>query len=148
MAAEKINASGLRALRNAFKATGDRAWDRRMGKVHKRIAERVVTAARPGIAAVSSSTAGAVSAVTSALGARIKVDRADVPQAAGVIFGSGSNVQRRGPSGRVFVGYNQFRSWWAGPYHLWPELDSLRDSIAEEYAAEVQQFLTDHGVPR
>lgn len=144
----KVNAAGLYALRKAFKAMGSRSFDRHMSKVHKQIAKRVIDAAKPGLAAQSSDVAAAVSPQTSATGARIKVDAVNVPWAPGTIFGAGHNFPRIGPSGRRWRGYNQFRSWWGGPYHIWPEVDEVREAIATDYAAEVHRFLDEQGVPR
>lgn len=144
----KIDVTGLRALRKAFAAAGTPGFNAYMAKANHTIAKRVIDAARPGIAAQSSRVAAAVTAMRSAAGARIKIDHASVPWAAGVIFGAGTDLERRGPSGRVFVGYNQFRHFLGGPYHIWPELDQMRDAIADAYQEHVQEFLDRMGVPK
>lgn len=149
MPAAKIGVQNLRALRRAFRASDGKAFDRYLAKVHKRIAADVVNAARPGIAAVSSTTAAAVEAVTSATGARIRVSREQAPMAAGVIFGAIRTKRRIGPSGRVYRGYAQFRQFRQNdPYHLWPELDTMREHIADEYVGAINEFFDQQGVPR
>lgn len=142
-----IRAAGLLNLRQAFKRSQGTAFDRFLAKAHQQIADQVVAAAKPGIAQVSSSTASATTAVKSASGAKVRVDRNEVPYAGGVIFGAVQNIRRVGPSGRRFRGYNQFRPWHAGPYHIFPELDPLRDQIADDYIQAIDDFFSSQGVP-
>lgn len=144
----KVGARGLRELRRAFKAMGDKSFDRHFAQVHKRIAQQVIDAARPGVAEQSSRVAASMRAVTSATGAKVRVGGPDTPWAAGLIFGAARNRDRLGPTGRHYSGYNQFRSWWAGPYHIWPEVDELRDTIADDYAKAIDEFFGEQGVPR
>lgn len=145
---DKIRAAGLTALRRAFKNTSGKAFDKYLAKVHRKIAQDVVSAAKPGIAAVSSTTAAAVEAVTSAAASKIRISREEAPMAGGVIFGAIRTKRRIGPSGRVFRGYAQFRQFKGEPYHLWPELDAMRDTIADNYIKAINDFYDSEGVPR
>lgn len=143
---KKIDAGQLAALRKAFAAAGTKDFDKWVGRIHQQLAQLVVDRTRSAVSSESSSTASALSASRSATGARIRISGA-VPQAAGVIYGAGHNVPRVGPSGRKFLGYNQFRVASAGPYYLWPQLDELRDEIARMYADALDGYLTKNGVP-
>lgn len=145
----KVGVKNLRALRRAFRNTGSKSFDRYIAKVHRDIAKQVVSAAKPGIAAESSTTAAAVEAVTSSAGAKIRVSREAAPMAGGVIFGAIRTKRRVGPSGRAWTGYKQFRQFrQAEPYHLWPELNAMRESIADGYLEAVNDFFDSQGVPR
>lgn len=149
MGPEKIRVAGLKSLRAAFKGTGSKKFDKHLAKVHRKIAQDVVSASKPALVAVSSTTAAAVIAVTSATGARIRISRQGAPMAAGVIFGAVRDRRRIGPSGRAYVGFRQFRQFSSEePYHLWPELRAMRESIADEYQQSIDQFFSDQGVPK
>lgn len=147
MSVGRVNVRGLRALRQALRATSGKDFDRYLAKAHKLIAQEVVEKARPGIAAKSPQTAAATRAMSSATGARIAVSRADAPMAAGIIFGAVQNILRQNRRG-TYHGYNQFRPWHAGPYHLFPEADAMAAEMGQAYLDTIQQFLDAQGVPR
>lgn len=153
MSGGRVNVRGIRELRKAFAvASRGKGFDRYLAKAHQRIAQQVVDESRPGIAAQSSGAASAVTAVRSAARAAIAVDRATDPKVGGIIFGATHNMprRRRTPSGgsTLYRGYNQFRSWHAGPYHIFPEVDRMGEQIAADYLAVVNEFFDDQGVPR
>lgn len=146
MAGAMMRAAGLTQLRKAFKDTGSKQFDKYLAKVHRKIATDVVDASRPALAAVSSTTAGAVQAMTSATAAKIRISREEAPMAAGVIFGAIRTKRRIGPSGRAYRGYAQFRQYDnVEPYHLWPELRAMHESIADEYLKSINEFFEDQG---
>lgn len=161
-----IDASGIIALRKAFKAMGSKKFDRQLRAAHLMIAQQVVAASKPNVAAESRTVADAMEAKGSAAGARISISQADAPQAGGVIFGAyhnrwrlaGVRIRRserirhlRADAARkagFFRGYNQFQPWRPGQaYHIFPELDELRDQIAADYVQVIDEFLSSEGVP-
>lgn len=148
----KIDATGLKNLRGAFKQMGSKEFDRFLKKAHTEIAQKVVDKARPGIAAQSSSSAGAVVAVKSATKAAIRIDRNVTPQAAGVIFGAHRDRPRlinNANGTRTILGWNQFRPFRRDEaYHIWPELDEIRGDIAQAYVEQIGEFLDSQGVHR
>jgi len=146
--AGKIDTSGLRALRKAFKNTGSKDFDKHLRAAHVKIAEQVIAAARPGVAAQSSRVAASMQPVRSAVGARIRVGGPDLPWTGGLLFGAMKDQERRTTRGTM-KGWNQFRPWTRGEaYHIWPEVDQVRDEIADTYTEGVHDYLTAQGVPR
>ncbi len=146
MAAAGIRVKGLRELRKAFKAAGSKDLDKHLKTAHVKIAKVILDKARPGLAAQSTSVAASARVINSAAAARIKVDNV---RAGGTIFGAHQNQPRIGPSGRRFVGYNQFRPVARDmPYHIFPEADEVLEPIADEYEKALVAFLDEQGVPR
>lgn len=148
----KVRVADLRVLRKAFRASGTKEFDKHLTKVHRKIARDLVNASRPGLAAVSSTTAGAVTVMTSATAAKIKVSREDAPMAAGVIFGAIRTKRRIAvrKSGRSYgyIGFRQFRQWSGEePYHIWPEMRTMHDQVADGYIRSVDEFFGKQGVP-
>lgn len=144
----KVVTPGLASLRKAFRAMRSNEFDKYMRRVHRRIAEQVVEKSQPGIAAESSTAAAAVAPISSAVGGRIRLDLGAAPNVAGIVFGAHHDQPRVGPTGRTFQGYNQFTQWRGEPYHIWPEVDAMREQIADEHVRAIDQFLDDQGVPR
>ena len=162
-----IDASGLKQLRRAFKAIGSKEFDRKMGQAHQAIAQQVIDRARPGLASESTRAAAALTAMRSATGAKIKVSPQDAPQAGGLIFGAHhdrwrrAGVRVRSQAGirharpdimhkAGFVkGYNQFPEYRENePYHIFPEVDELRDQITADYQQVIDEFLGEQGVSK
>lgn len=161
-----IDASGIIALRKAFKAMGSKKFDRQLRAAHLMIAQQIVATAKPNVAAESRTVAAAMEAKGSATGAKISISQADAPQAGGVIFGAyhdrwrhaGVRIRRYerirhlradvAHKAGFYRGYNQFQPWRPGQaYHIFPELDELRDEIAADYARVIDEFLSSEGVP-
>lgn len=143
-----VRIRGLKELRRAFKATGGSAYNNYMRKVFQRLAQRVVDASKPEIASESGSAAAAVTAIKSAVGGRIRLDGDQAPNLLGLVFGANQNRPRIGPTGRTFVGYNQFPQYDGRPRHIWPEVDDLRDEIADDVLKAIDQFFDSQGVPK
>jgi len=143
-----VHSPGLEQLRKAFRAAGSKAFDNHMKKVHQRLAQMVVDASKPGIAAESNRAAGAVTAIKSAVGGRIRLDATAAPMLPGIVFGAYQGRPRVGPTGRQFTGYNQFPSYDGTPRHIWPEVDELREKIADLHIEAIDSFLDSQGVPQ
>lgn len=144
----KVVTPGLASLRKAFRAMRSSEFDKYIRRVHRKIAEQVVDKSKPGIASESNTAASAVTAISSAVGGRIRLDLAAAPNVGGIVFGAHHGRARIGPSGRTFQGYNQFPQWRGEPYHIWPEVDAMREQIADEHLRAIDQFLDDKGVPQ
>lgn len=140
-----VQARGLNELRRALKAAGDREGLQEIKKANVVIARKVLDAARPGIAAVSSTVAASGSAVQSQVGAKVRFT--DV-KAGGVIFGSYRDQPRVGPSGRRYRGHNQFRPHKGEGYHVLPEAAESDEEFADEIERAVDRIMDAHGVPK
>lgn len=140
-----VAARGLTELRRALKAAGDTEGVGLIRDANVSIAAKVLDAARPGIAAVSTTVAASASVVKSQVGAKVRLTSV---RAGGVIFGAGRDLPRVGPSGRKFRGHNQFRPFRAEGYHVLPEAEQQDEQIADEYEQVVNKIMDRHGVPR
>ena len=110
-----------------------------------KVAAVVLDKARPGIAAVSSTVAASGRAVKSAVGGKVAFSSV---RAGGTIFGAHHDVQRIGPSGRRYNGFNMFRTANPEGYHVAPEVDESIEQIADIYMDAIDTYMDRQGVPR
>lgn len=147
-----VRVTGLNELRKAFRAAGTNAFERHMRNAGERVADLVLERARPNVAGESSTTAAAMSAAKTATGVKIRVNRGQAPMAAGVLFGAYHDRVRVGPKRGRYHGFNQFPNWMqgpdGGPYFIWPEVNEVREQIADEYLDAIGEFLDMMGVPK
>lgn len=139
-----VRIRGLNELRRALKATGGSQFAGRLKATNVKVGGIVLDAARPGIAAESSTVAANARVVRSEAGAKI---RGDDVKSGGYLYGAAHNRQRRGPSGRRYKGYNQFPSFVAEGRHIEPAADAAMDEIADLYRDLFDGFLSEQGVP-
>jgi len=145
MADAALNIVGLTELRKALREAGDKEMANALRDANTKVAAVVLDKARPGIAAQSSTVAASGRAVKSAVGGKVAFSSV---RAGGTIFGAHHDVQRIGPSGRRYKGFNMFRTANPEGYHVAPEVDESLEQIADIYMDAVDTYMDRQGVPR
>lgn len=145
MADTALQIVGLTELRKALREAGDKEMANALRDANTKVAAVVLDKARPGIAAVSSTVAASGRAVKSAVGGKVAFSSV---RAGGTIFGAHHDVQRIGPSGRRYNGFNMFRTANPEGYHVAPEVDESLEQIADIYMDAVDTYMDRQGVPR
>lgn len=145
MADAALKIVGLTELRKALREAGDKEMANALRDANTKVAAVVLDKARPGIAAVSSTVAASGRAVKSAVGGKVAFSSV---RAGGTIFGAHHDVQRIGPSGRRYNGFNMFRTANPEGYHVAPEVDESLEQIADIYMDAVDTYMDRQGVPR
>ena len=145
MADAALKIVGLTELRKALREAGDKEMANALRDANTKVAAVVLDKARPGIAAVSSTVAASGRAVKSAVGGKVAFSSV---RAGGTIFGAHHDVQRIGPSGRRYNGFNMFRTANPEGYHVAPEVDESLEQIADIYMDAIDTYMDKQGVPR
>ncbi len=145
MADAALKIVGLTELRKALREAGDKEMANALRDANTKVAAVVLDKARPGIAAVSSTVAASGRAVKSAVGGKVAFSSV---RAGGTIFGAHHDIQRIGPSGRQYKGFNMFRTVNPEGYHVAPEVDESLEQIADIYMDAVDTYMDRQGVPR
>lgn len=138
-----VAVKGLNELRRALRddsglKNGFRSANFATGKV-------VLDAARPGIASESTGVAASGRAVRSTAGVRLSFS--DV-KSGGYLYGSHKDRPRVGPSGRRYLGYNQFPAFDREGRHVEPAVEENMEAIADVYMTELDRVFDRNRVPR
>lgn len=147
MTGRQVSVTGLNQLRKALKQAGDREFLNELKKANMEVAGKALEYARPEIATASTTVAQESAVVRSERGGRVRFTNV---RAGGTIFGAHHDMQRVGPSGRQFVGFNQFRLPLSDGYDFFvaPAVDDHLDELAELYETAIDEYLDKRGVPR
>lgn len=140
-----VQVVGLAELRKALREAGDKQMANALRDANTKVAALALERARPALAEVSSTVAASGRAMKSQVGGKVAFSSV---RAGGTIFGAHHDRPRVGPSGRVFRGYNQFRTTNPKGYHVGPEVDESLEEIASIYIDAVDEYMDAQGVPR
>lgn len=136
-----VRAYGLKALRQDIRKLGTPDQMKELKAANAAVAGLVVAAAKARASTRMQRRAADTLKVAKSVYASVRLG--GIPGALGTEFGAHHDMPRRGPSGRTFLGYNQFEAWrgtgeGAG-YFLWPAIRENTAAILELYAAEMMR---------
>ncbi len=145
MKSATISVKGLDEFRRELKKLDDAGLTDQLKDVNRKVADLVVDRAQ-GKASTRQERKAAASLRASRQAARAQVvgGNARVPWFTGAEFGAGQNAPRIGPSGRRFLGFNQFGSWTgngrsAGNF-LYPAIREATDEIVDMYGDAIEKI--------
>lgn len=144
MDGNRVEVKGLADLRRELKKLDNaKELNDALRAEHQRVAQIVVDRARVIAGSYGPQmvrAAESISAGRTVNGAVVRAGGARDPWALAAMFGTKHNIQRTGPSGRTYLGWNQFKDAVKGGYTIYPAIERESDRIVEVYGDGIDRI--------
>lgn len=140
-----IRVEGLDELRRELRKLDDAGLTNALRQANYDVAEHVIARAKAAASTkLQRKAADSMTASRQAARAQINAGGSKAPFFGGAEFGAGQGQRRVGPSGRQFLGHNQFEAWRGNGmdagYFLYPTIRDETDEIIDIYGDEIERI--------